>query len=74
VEKELNLSYPTVRNRLSAAVIALGIAGGDEDRISEPEVPHLAEKRRSLLDQLARGEISTEDVAAELKQMNSPSP
>src|SRR5579864_9831156 len=27
VEKELNLSYPTVRNRLQSALTALGLAG-----------------------------------------------
>src|SRR5580658_1096775 len=68
VEKELNLSYPTVRKRLSAAVAALGIMG-DDDAARVPDAPGLMEKRRSLLDELARGEISAEEVAEALKRI-----
>jgi hypothetical protein len=69
VEKELNLSYPTVRNRLSAAVAALGVTGDDDAPASAPDAPGLMEKRRSLLDELARGEISAEEVAEALKRI-----
>jgi hypothetical protein len=69
VEKELNLSYPTVRNRLSAAVVALGLLGGDVVPDPATEEPRLMEKRRSLLDELARGELSAEEVAEALKRI-----
>src|SRR5947209_19425686 len=35
VEKELNLSYPTIRNRFSAALAALGFGNGADDRSAE---------------------------------------
>jgi len=71
VEKGLNLSYPTVRNRLSAAVTALGLSNDEEipQAPHVPEEPLLVEKRRSLLDELSRGEISAEDVAEALKRI-----
>ena len=69
VEKELNLSYPTVRNRLSAAVAALGLLGEDEAPPPMLGESQIMEKRRSLLDSLARGEISAEAVAEALKHI-----
>lgn len=43
VEKELGVSYPTVRNRLSAALAALGfgngVSEGETHRASEPPPP-----------------------------------
>ena len=85
VEKELNLSYPTVRNRLSAAVAALGLAGDSTTRddrqqetiadllvADEPTLnpAEMASRRKSLLDDLASGTISTEEAATELKRLS----
>lgn len=72
VEKEMNLSYPTVRNRLSGAVAALGLVGDSENTPPETtsDGPRAMEKRRTLLDELARGEISAEDVAEALKRIS----
>src|SRR5579862_710912 len=50
VEKELNLSYPTVRNRLAAALTALGLNGNAEAEKEPPPQPAMApenlERRR----------------------------
>jgi hypothetical protein len=59
VEKELGISYPTVKNRLEDAAGALG------HRI-EPD-PMLPEKRKEILDKLNSGEISVEDALNLLK-------
>jgi hypothetical protein len=72
VEKELNLSYPTVRNRLAAALAALGLNGNietDEPEIpaAAPLTPEAAERRRLLLEALARGDMSADDVATALR-------
>src|SRR6478672_7387264 len=40
VEKELGVSYPTVRNRLTGALSALGFTGGSGD---QPAAPSAAE-------------------------------
>ncbi len=69
VEKELNLSYPTVRNRLSSAVAALGLSADDEAAAPVADAPDSSDKRRTLLDELARGVISAEEVAEALKRI-----
>ena len=62
VEKELGISYPTVRNRLEDAANALGI---DQDDVARED--HMSEHRTKILDQLDSGEISVEDALNMLK-------
>lgn len=63
VERELGISYPTVRGRLEAVMRALG------HRVEpEPEEVDQVKRRRELLDALSRGELSTEEVLKRLKQ------
>jgi hypothetical protein len=70
VERELNLSYPTVRNKLSAALTALGLT---EEKEPEPmPVPPPLEyetQRRELLDALAAGQINAEEAARALRDL-----
>jgi hypothetical protein len=75
VEKSLSLSYPTVRNKLAAALSALGFVKGEEDdapMTDEQLVPDINETlratRREILEQLAQGKISAEDAALALKE------
>lgn len=53
MEEELNLSYPTLRNRLYDVIRALGYEPGKED---EPSLS--PEDRRRILDDLERGKIT----------------
>lgn len=78
VEKELNLSYPTVRNRLGAALTALGLSGEETTEPSAPippipsmpEIsPEMLQRRRALLESLERGELSAEDAAEALREL-----
>ena len=58
VQKELNMSYPTVRSRLEEVIVAMGYEVGeaaDEDEVDE-------ELRRQVLDDLAAGRITSEDA------------
>jgi hypothetical protein len=67
LERELGISYPTVRNRIEALLRTLGLADGNSQS-SEAEVgpgPN-AEQRRSVLERLARREITAEQAANEL--------
>jgi hypothetical protein len=58
VEEELNLSYPTIRNRLHEVIRAMGYEPGkDESTIGVDE-----ETRRSILEDLDAGKISAEDA------------
>src|SRR6266508_992575 len=70
LERELGISYPTVRGRVEALLRALGLADGDEPVVEEPleadapnpTVDDDADERRAILDRLARREISAEDA------------
>lgn len=73
MERELGISYPTVRNRVEALVRALGLADGGSPlppaQRSEP-IPASAvgpAERREILERLARHEVSAEEAAAALR-------
>lgn len=63
VEKELNISYPTVRNRLDAVLDKLGL-------ISTVSMLDIKEERRNIISRLEAGEISAEQAAELLKNLN----
>ena len=78
LERELGISYPTVRGRIEALLRALGLADGDEPAAEEPaeaaDAPNPindedAGERREILDRLARREISAEDAAEALRAL-----
>jgi hypothetical protein len=56
VQEELGMSYPTVRSRLNEVIRSLGYEVSE----SKPEVT--PEERRSILEQLASGEISSQEA------------
>jgi hypothetical protein len=62
MEKELEMSYPTVRNKLNELIKSLGY----EDDFAEEE---LQEKRREILDLLESGEIEAVEAAERLKEI-----
>src|SRR3954451_17021354 len=69
MERELGISYPTVRNRVEALVKALGV--GDGPTAAAPTVAptdsQAPSKRRDVLARLACHEITAEPGAAELR-------
>ncbi|MHB0884451.1 MAG: DUF2089 family protein [Bacillota bacterium] len=62
VERELGISYPTVRGRLEAVIQALGYRAEPI-----PEDPGGASRRREVLEALKSGRISAEDAVKLLK-------
>src|SRR5664280_2092334 len=70
LERELKVSYPTVRARIDALVRALGLADGPsigdggEDGAGQTES---AELRRDVLERLARHEMTADEAAALLR-------
>ncbi|MEW6546938.1 MAG: DUF2089 domain-containing protein [Bacillota bacterium] len=61
VERELGISYPTVRARLEAVLTALGIPparAGDEEEQAER-----VRRRQEVLDALEKGKITAEEAA-----------
>jgi len=61
LQDELSMSYPAARARLTEIIRALGYEVRDE------ESSVLAEKRKSILEQLAAGQISSEEAVELLR-------
>jgi hypothetical protein len=77
MERDLGISYPTVRSRLDALVRALGLADETTDEPTAAETVAVsavdeAAARRAILEQLARHELSAEDAAEALRSIGSP--
>ncbi|MEQ8175684.1 MAG: DUF2089 domain-containing protein [Syntrophomonadaceae bacterium] len=62
VEKELGISYPTVRNRLEGVIQALGF------KAERPEQKQQEEMREQILDALERGDIDPREAIDQLKK------
>jgi hypothetical protein len=65
LEQELNLSYPTLRNRLAEILKAMGF---EPDREEAPATPRLSiEDRRRILEELEGGQISYAEAQRRLR-------
>ena len=84
MERELGISYPTVRGRVDALIRSLGLADGaaveadeefgagfDDGFTDERAGEDAATERREILERLARKEISAEDAATALRELAS---
>lgn len=66
MERELGLSYPTVRARLEEALTAAGFGRAGDAARQEAE---LAAGRAAILDELERGEITAQEAASRLREL-----
>ncbi|MBW3613371.1 MAG: DUF2089 domain-containing protein [Chloroflexi bacterium] len=79
MERELGISYPTVRSRVDALVRALGLSDdaptdefeGEEDEGALEPAADVAAERRTILEQLARKEIGADEAATRLRDLGS---
>jgi hypothetical protein len=76
MERELGISYPTVRGRIDALVRALGLADESTDALpddaADADLPPAADAsvaRREILERLARHEIGAEEAAVALREI-----
>ncbi len=77
MERELGISYPTVRGRVDALVRALGLSDGateaadtvDENVEAAAEMVDTGAERRAILEQLAANEISADEAATRLRAL-----
>ncbi|HLI47758.1 MAG TPA: DUF2089 domain-containing protein [Chthonomonas sp.] len=69
VERELGISYPTVRNRLQNALAALGLQGGGAVSDNAPSAASVRAQRLEILEALENGEIDAEEAAEALRQL-----
>lgn len=66
VERELGISYPTVRSRLEAIIEALGYRPETAPVVEERPT---AERRKEILEALNRGEITVQEAVRLLKKL-----
>lgn len=78
MERELGLSYPTVRSRVEALVRSLGFGPrGDADDVADPtdaadaaaDAEAILAGRQDILERLARHEINAEDAATAIRSL-----
>jgi hypothetical protein len=69
VERELGISYPTVRSRLDAVVEALG--SRQEGTVVPPAEPqrNKSDRRKEILQRLNDGEITTDEAIRLLRSL-----
>jgi hypothetical protein len=66
MERELGISYWTIRSKLGEIVAQLGL----EEQAEAPEIGEtLAAKRQAILDQLSEGLVTVEEAAANLEKL-----
>lgn len=64
MQEELDLSYPTIRNRLHEIIRALGYEPGEDE--VDPGLNE--EERKKILEQLEQGAINYEEAMQKLKE------
>jgi hypothetical protein len=76
IERELGISYPTVRARVEALVRALGFGPRSDDDAPDDAPASSApatQTRESILERLARREITAEDAATAIRALGRTS-
>ncbi len=66
MERELGISYPTVRSRVEALVRSLGFGPRSDDDAAAGEP---GQTREDILERLARREISAEEAAQAIRSL-----
>ena len=72
MERELGISYPTVRSRVEALVRALGFgprADSDEADDVAADAPSVLGSREEILQALARHELTADEAAAAIRKL-----
>lgn len=63
MEKELGISYPTIRNRLDSVIVALGYKVDNDEECDMDRV-----HRKEILEQIEKGELSVQEALRLLKE------
>jgi hypothetical protein len=71
MERELGISYPTVRSRVEALVRALGFGPRDGADEPDPDAPSgdVAAARQTILERLSKREITADDAAIAIRNL-----
>ena len=71
IEKELNISYPTVKKMLDEVVVGLGYSVTEEDEVfqrQEKEEPQVKDVKTSILEKIEKGQLSVQEALEILKK------
>ena len=68
VEKELGISYPTVRGKLDSALRGLGFDVPTKEEIKDKEQKEAA--KNQILEMLSNGEITAKEAAERIKNLS----
>jgi hypothetical protein len=72
IEKELNISYPTVKKMLDEVILGLGYSVSEDDdaflRNQEKEEPVKKAEKASVLERIEKGELSVQQALELLKK------
>jgi hypothetical protein len=74
MERELGISYPTVRSRVEALIRALGFGPRDGDEAADDQPAGAADataERQKILERLAGHEISADEAATAIRALGS---
>jgi hypothetical protein len=74
MERELGISYPTVRSRVEALIRALGFGPRDGDEAADDQPTDAADataERQKILERLAGHEISADEAATAIRALGS---
>lgn len=71
MERELGISYPTVRSRVEALVRALGFGprSDDEAQAADPDATDRVSTRQAILERLAAHDIGADEAAAAIRAL-----
>lgn len=67
VEKELGISYPTVRGKLDAVIKALGLEIPAKDTVKDKDLKEAA--KMEILEKLSKGEITAKEATEKIKNL-----
>ncbi len=67
VEKDLGISYPTVRGKLDAVIRGLGYDVPAKETMQVSEMKETA--KNEILDQLSKGEITAKEAAEKIRNL-----
>jgi hypothetical protein len=67
VEKELGISYPTVRGKLDGVIRTLGFEVPSKENVQDRKLKEAS--RNEILDQLSKGEITAKEATEKIKNL-----
>ncbi|WP_040412050.1 DUF2089 domain-containing protein [Desulfosporosinus sp. OT] len=68
VEKELGISYPTVRSRLDSVIETLGYSVEKEQEKAKVDSQEESLRRQGILEALERGDISPQEATHQMRK------